>query len=203
MPAAAAVGHDLGRALQHLLHGLEVQALARDLRRRLVLRRDQRVALRLAVGLRHHRGLGALGLGADARGLAARLGHDLAGVGLGLVLDALLVLARDHDVVERLLHVLRRAQVLEVELGDGDPGAVAIHGLAQELARVDGEVGALAGQYRVHVGAADHLAHGAVGRLLERLLGLAHAEQELVGIGDRVLDVEVHVRRCSRPWSAS
>ena len=31
---------------------------------------------------------------------------------------------------------------------------------------------------------ADHFAHGALGGLLERLVGIAHAEQKLLRIGD-------------------
>src|SRR5690606_39572087 len=84
-------------------------------------------------------GLVALGLGAHARGLAARLRDVLAGVGLGLVLQPLLVLLRAVDVVERGLDLLRRPRVGQVELGHDQAGLVFAQRRLQALARRDGE----------------------------------------------------------------
>ena len=77
-----AIDHHLARARQHVLDGLDVQALARDFGRPLV-GGDQRVeARRLALGDRDDLRPVGLGLLQLARGLALGAGSDVAGVGL-------------------------------------------------------------------------------------------------------------------------
>src|SRR3546814_7087374 len=77
----------------------------------------------------------SLGHGAHARGLAARLGHDLGRVGLRLADQAVLVLLGAVDVVERGLDLFGRTRVGRVELGDQQAGAVGIERGLQHLPR--------------------------------------------------------------------
>ena len=71
-----------------LLHGVDVHAVARHLRRLLVFGEHRREALRVALGLRDDARLVALGLLAQARRRALRLRDHVAGVGLAFVLQA-------------------------------------------------------------------------------------------------------------------
>ena len=96
------VENDLVGAAEDALHGLEVEPLARDVRRLLVFLIDLQEARSLAVRLGD--GLLAIGFGGlgDLRRPAARLGHHPIGVGLGLVLRTLRVGARRLHVAERV-----------------------------------------------------------------------------------------------------
>ena len=64
-----------------------------------------------------------------ARPRRVAMRHHLVGVGVGLVLDALLVFARGVDVVEGVLHFLRRRHVLEAHVGDDEAGVVVVSSL--------------------------------------------------------------------------
>ena len=120
--AGLAVEDDLVGAAEHPLHGLEIHALARDVGRLLVFLVDLEEARRLAGGLGDRLLLVAFGALQDALGLAARLRHDLVGVGEGLVLQALLVGARGLHVAERVDHLRRRIDLLQLHLVDADAG---------------------------------------------------------------------------------
>ena len=98
------------------LHGLEIHALARDVRRLLVFVVD----LEEARGLTGRLGDGLLAIGfgglRDLRGAAARFRHHAVGVGLRLVLRALEVGARRLHVAEGVDHLLRRIDLLHLHL---------------------------------------------------------------------------------------
>ena len=101
-----------------------IDALAGHIGRLLVFLVDLQEARRLALGLGDRLLLVALGALQNALGLAARLRHDLLGVGKCLVLQALLVGARSLHVAEGIDHLCRRVDLLQLHLVDADAGTI-------------------------------------------------------------------------------
>src|SRR3954464_3683923 len=137
---AAVVEHHLVGGGQDLAHRVDVDALARHLRRLRVLGEHLAEARRVALGVGDHALLVALGLLLQARGRAARARDHVVGVRLAFVLLALAVLAGLHRVVERGLHLLRRLGVLQRHRAHLDAGVVAVVDRLHEIARLVGDV---------------------------------------------------------------
>src|SRR5690606_10150287 len=106
----------------------------------------------LTLGPGHHGIAVAVGFLDDALGLTTCLGNHAVGVGLGLVLLALLVFAGADHVVEGFLHFPGRGGALHVHLGDGDAGAVVVQEALQALAGFRGHLLAALGQHLIHAG---------------------------------------------------
>ena len=177
--AALAVEDDLLGAAQHTLHGLQVQTLARHLRRLLVFLVDFEEARRLSRRLGDRLLLIALGRLQDALSFAPRLGDDLVGVGERLVLQALPVGTGGLHIAEGVDHLVRRVHLLQLDLVDADAGAIVVQHVLHEL--LHGLLGLLArlGQDGRDVGLADDLAHDALGHLFHGLVGFLDIEQVL------------------------
>ncbi len=183
MAADAGIDDDLVGAAENPLHGLEIHALARDVRRLLVLLVDLVEARRLALGFRH--GLLTIGLGilGDLGGTAAGLRYDAVGIGLRLVLRAFEIGARGLHVAERVDDLGRRIDFLQLDLLDQDAGAVVVESLLHELLHGGLSGLARAGEDRLDIVAADHLAHGAFGHRLHGALGILDVEEVVPDAG--------------------
>src|SRR5260221_7081085 len=173
---AAIVHHDLVGRGQDLLHGLDVDALARHRRRLGVFRHHLPEARGVALGCGDDPAAVALRLLLQARGGAARLRNDVVGVGLALVHLALAVLARLDCIVERHLHLFGRLRGLDGHRAHRDAGGVAVVNRLHHLARLDGDFLAVLVQDAVPLALADHLAHRGLGDLPRRLVRPAHVE---------------------------
>ena len=124
------------------------------------------------------------------RHLAARLRHHAVGVSLRLVDRAIEIDARGLHVAEGVDHLRRRIDLLQLHLLDHDAGAVMVERLLHQFLhrRLDGL--ARAGEDRLNVGAADHLAHGAFGHRLHRAFRILDVEQIVADAGR--LDLPQH-----------
>jgi hypothetical protein len=190
---------------QHLLHRLQINALAGHLRGLQVLGQHRVEAGDLTGRLADH--LFPVGLGvlhSAGRG-AAGGGHHLLRIGVRLVLDARLVLAGLDGVVEGVLHLLRRLGRLHVDAGHQQAGAIAevlhrglglvgegYHPTADELlhAPLDavGDGAAPLGEDEVQIALADGLAHHAFGGVADGLVRGLVLEQ----VVHRILHPELH-----------
>ena len=159
----ACVDHDLGDVRIDLAHGVDVEPLARHLRRLLVLDQLTREAIGVALGLRDHSRLVAFGFLAQARRGSLRLRNLRAGVGLPFLLQAVAVLAGLERVLERRLHLLGRLHALDVDVDDQDAGLEAIELGLDRLHEIVGDRVALLVQHRVDLALADDLAHRRLG----------------------------------------
>jgi hypothetical protein len=177
----AGINDDLVGAAEQPLHGLEIHALAGDVGRLLVLVVDLEKARGRAGGLGD--GLLAIGLGrlGDLRGAAARFRHHPVGVGLGLVLRPLGVGTRRLHVAEGIEHLRRRIDLLQLHLGHLDAGPVMIERPLHQILHRHLDGLARAGENRLDLGMADHLAHGAFGDRLHGAFGLLDIEQIIAG----------------------
>ena len=180
-----AVDHHLVHVAQHLFHGLEVEAPGGHVRRLGILVVDREETLRVALGVSHH--LLAVGLGFlhQPLGFAAGTWQNVVGEGLRLVLRPLAVGLGPLHVAERIDHLTRRIDLLQLHLVDQDAGAILVEGRLHLLARLHLDVAAAFGRRLGERRLADDLAHHALGDRLHRLLGIANVEQELA----RVLDL--------------
>ena len=175
----AAVIDELFRAAEHALHRLQINPFTRHVGRLLVFLVNLQEARALALGLGDRLLPVAFGGLHDLRRMSACLRHDLVGVGLRLVLQLLEIGARRLDVAEGVDHLRRRVDLLHLHLADLNAGAVAVQGLLDQfLHALFGDV-ARAGQDRLDLGAADHLAHRALGDRLHGALGILDVEEEI------------------------
>ena len=92
--------HELVGVSEHMLHGLQIDALARHVRRRFVGLINLQEARALALGFGDGLFLVAFSILHDLRRPAARIGNDAIGIGLGFVLQPLEVGARRLHVAE-------------------------------------------------------------------------------------------------------
>jgi hypothetical protein len=118
--------------LQHLLHGLEIETLGSNVLRGFegsVHRHKARgIALR-AGDIRQKIGLGLL---LDPHRVAARNRDDVVAIGFGFVAQARAIGEGSLNVAERVDDLGRRIDALLLQLGDLDPGSVAVeNGLQQ------------------------------------------------------------------------
>ena len=175
---ALSTDHLLGVA-KHLLHGLDEDTLAGDVGRLLVLlvNADEAVGLTLGQG-NHLISIALRGL-QDAFGLASRLGDDTVGIGLRLVLEALLVGACRLHVAEGVNDLRRRIYFLQLHLSYQYACTVAVEGLLHQSLRVSLGLGTRPGEDRLDIALADDLAHGAFRHVLHRALGVLDVEQEV------------------------
>ena len=173
--------------------GLQIHAPADDIHVLLILAVDREEARRLTLGPGHHLFLVGGALLHEPLGRAARARNDVVPIGLGLVLRPLLVGARRLHIAEGGNHGLRRRDVLRLDLGDLDAGAVVVEDLLREPVGLLGQQQAFLGQCRLQAGLADHLAHGALGRVLYRALRRLDVEKELPGVADAPENGELHV----------
>ncbi len=133
--AGLLVDQHLARVADDRLHHVEVEALARDARRLRVLDQDLPEARGVALGSLHDLGLVAVRFLDQPRRVAAGARHDVVGVRLALVAEALAVLAGLHRVVERGLHLVGRLHALQRHLLHVDAGLVAVEHLLHQLFR--------------------------------------------------------------------
>ena len=192
--AGLLVDQHLGRVAEHRLHHVEVEALARDAGRLLVLDEDLAEARRVALGALHDLGLVAVGLLEQPRRVAAGARHDVVGVGLALVPEALAVLAGLDRVVERRLHLVGRLHVLQRHLLHVDAGLVAVEHLLHQLLGRLGDLLAALVQHEVHL-APCRRPRGSPSARLKRddQVGLADVEEVVLGALEVVLDRELDV----------
>ena len=90
---------------------------------------------------------------------------------------ALEVSAGGLHVAERVDHLRGRIDFLQLHLGDLDARAVMVERGLHQLLHRSLDVLPRAGENRLDVRAANHLAHGALGYGLDRTLGLLDVEQ--------------------------
>ncbi len=160
-----------------MLHGLDVDPLARDAGRVLVLRVDLVEARGLALGLLHGLRLVALGFLDDGGRGAARLRHHLVGVALSLVAQPLLVLLGRRHVAEGRNDLLGRIDRQQLHLQDEDAGVVVVQHLLDQVLDRGFDRLAAGGEDVLDLRAADHLAHGAFGHRFHGLVGVAQVER--------------------------
>ena len=175
---AAAVIDQLLGAAEHALHRLQIDALPGDVGRLLVFVVDLEEARALALGLGDRLLLVAFGDLQDLRGASLGVGNDAVGIGLRLVLQPLEIGARRLHVAERVDHLRRRIDLLHLHLLHQDARAVAVERLLHQFLHVGLGRGAGAGQDRLDVGLADHLAHRAFGDRLHGAFGILDVEQD-------------------------
>lgn len=186
-------GHQhLAGLAEDFLHGVQVQTLARHFRSLAIFHQQLGEAIRLTLGARNHLVAVTVGFFDDALSLATRLRHHAVGIGFGLVLLALLVLAGPDHVVERFLHLTRGLGALDVHLGHGDTGPVGIQEALQALAHLGRHLLAAFGEDPVHGGGAGDMPQRALGRLLQTDLGLVDVEHEVLQVADLVLHGQRH-----------
>ena len=113
--AGEVVDHDLLRRGQDALHRLQVEPPPRDLLRLRVLLLHRGEALRRAAGSAHLGRRGTLRFVHELRGLPARVRHHVVGVAARLVDQPLLVLLGADHVLERIRHLIRRIDVLQLD----------------------------------------------------------------------------------------
>ena len=169
--AAFGVHEHLRRRPQDLLERLDVQALARNVRRLLVFGEDLREPVRLALRVRDH--LLSIGLCflAPPLGLAARSRQDFVRVGLRFENASLAVLAGPDRILHGLLDLASGNSASDqVHFVDRDPGVVRVERGLQQILSLLRDLGAPVGQDEIEHVAADHLADRARGRRLERRL---------------------------------
>src|SRR5690606_19030145 len=192
----AAVHHDLRRVGEDLLHGLDVQALARDLRRLLVFLEHLQEARGVTLGARHRARAVALGLLLEPRRHTLRPRDHVVRIGDTLVDQALAVLGRLVGVRKGLLDLLGRLDLLDGDVHHRGAEAVAVQDRLHQREGVPGDEVLLLVEHAVDPRTADHLAHG-------RLPGLAHdlarlpaevvVEEVVARRADPVLHRELHV----------
>ena len=174
---AAVIDQLLGTA-EDPLHRLQINSLPRHVGRLLVFVIDLLEARALALGLGDRLLLVAFGDLQDLRGASARVGNDAVGIGLRLVLQPLEVGARGLHVAERVDHLRRRIDLLHLHLRDLNAGAVAVQRLLHQFLHARFGRGAGAGEDRLDVGTADHLAHRAFGHRLHGAFGILDVEED-------------------------
>jgi hypothetical protein len=204
----AAVDHHLADVAEHLLHRLDVQAIARHRGRLLVFGKHRAEALRIALGLRDDPALVALGLLAQPGCRALCLGDHVARVGLAFLLQPVAVLARLERVLERRLHLLGRLDALHVDVDDDDAGLQSVELELDRFDEIRGDGVACLVQHRINPAAADNLPHRRFRRERHGLFRVAVLEQEVARILQPVLHREADVddvlvlrqhRRVSQP----
>ena len=188
--AGAAVHQHFAGAGVDVLHGVQIHALARDLRRFLVLGQHGGKALGVAFGLGGDAGLVAFSFLREAGGGAFGAGHHVVGVGLRQVFGALAFLVGLVHVVKRGFHLLGRlrAALLHVHGDDFNADAVAVQDFLGQLAHAGGDLVALFRQGSVHLHVAQHFAHGAFAGLAKGVVGELAFKQ----VGARVAQAVLH-----------
>ncbi len=189
----ARIHQHLGDVRVDLLHGLEVHAVTGDLRRLLVLGEHGAEALGIALRLGDDPRLVGSGFLGEPGSGTDRTGNHVVGIGLGFVLRALALLTSLQHVVERGLYLLGRAHatLLQVNANHFDADLVAVQDGLHEGADAGGDLVALLGQRGIHAHLADDLAHGRLGHLDHGFTGVAAFEQPGPGIVQAVLDGEL------------
>src|SRR4029079_13312160 len=178
---------------KHLLHGLDEDALGGGGGRLLVLIVNADEAVGLTLGQRDHLIAIALRRLQDALRLAARLGDDAVGIGLRLVLKALLVGAGRLHVAEGVNDLRGRIDFLQLHLRDQDARTVAVEGLLHQGLGVSLGLGTRPGEDRLDIAFADDLAHGAFSHALHRAFGVLDVEQEIGGALDLPEHDEINI----------
>src|SRR5690606_1669104 len=189
--ALAAVDQHLRRIGEDLLHGLDVQALARDTRGLLVFLEHLHEALGIALGARDRARAVALGLLLEPGRHTLRPRHDVVGVGDPVIDQALPVLRRLVGVREGLLDLLRWLDLLDGDVDHGGAEAVAVEDRLHQRKRVARDQVLLLVQHAVDPRAADHLAHRGLAGLADDLAGLS-AQVVVEEIVARRADAELH-----------
>ena len=155
--AVALFDDHLVGVLEHLLHRLEIEPLARHVGRLGIFVVDRDEALGLALRLLHDAVLVGGGLFADLRGIAARLAELLVGILVGLLDELVLVLLGALHLVEGVGHFARRRGVLDRDGVDGEPGAIFVERSLQDFAHVLGDALAIVAEDVLGRPAADRL----------------------------------------------
>ena len=190
---------------EHLLHRLQIHALAGHAGRLLVLVVDLVVAGGLALGLEDRLLAIGLGLGNDAGSAALGLRHDLVGVGLRFVDGALLILLRCGHVAIGGKDLARGVDRLQLNLLHENASPIRVEQVLHPLLHVGLDRRPVGGENAVDGLQADDLAHDALGHRLDRLARAENVEHVIFGLGR--VDLPVHPeserRRYSCPRSAS
>src|SRR5690606_36876843 len=184
---ALARHHDLAGIAQHILQGLDIQALAHDLRRLTVFADQQVEALGLTLGPRHYRLTIAVGLFEQALGLTAGFRNDTVGIGFGQVALTHLVLPGTDHVIKGILHLRRRLGALDVNLNHGNTGLVGIQIALQTFGGFHTHLLTPFGQYLVHGGRTHNVAQGTLGGMAQAGFRILDLEHEVLQIGDAIL----------------
>ena len=182
------VDHHLVHVAQHLLHGVEVEPLGRDVLGLGPLLVDLIEAL--GVAARAGDDLGLVGLAAldDRFGLALGPRQHLVAIGVGLVDALLLVGTRRLDVAEGRDHLLRRVDAQQLDVGDAHAQPIFVEDALQQLLGVLLDAAAALGLGILQVRPADDLAHGGLGAGAHVLFRITHVE----GVLEDVLDLPQH-----------
>jgi hypothetical protein len=189
----AALDHDLADVRVHRLHRFEVQAVARDRGRLLVLGQHRTEALRITLGLGGDRGAMRFGLLAQARGCTLRLRNLVGRIGLTFILQPVTVGAGLEGIVERRLHLLRHLHALHVDVVDQDAGVQAVQLLLDRLHQTDRQRRALFVEHGIDVGATDDLSHRRLGGLAHGVVRAEVLEQVGARVGAPVLHGEADI----------
>ena len=172
---------------QDALHRLQVEPAPRDVGGLAVGRLDRLEAGRLALGPVDPVERVALGLQHRLLGLAPRARNHAVVLGPRLVDHPVALLLRLVDLVPRRLDRIRRIDVLQDDLVDGDAHLVLVGQALQPF--LDARLDLLApdGEHLRHCPVADHLAHDRLVHGAEGVLEVAHLEEVEVRIGYAVL----------------
>ncbi len=191
--AALLVDQHFARVAHDLLHGVDIQAVARDARRLVVFRDDLAEAAGIALRAFDHALLVAFGLLVQARRRALGLRHDVVGIGLAFVFLALAVLPGFYRIVERGLHLLRRLRILHRDLADADARVITIENFLHQLLRIARDLRAALVEHEVHRVLADDFAYRGFRRLQHAVFGRAVLEQIFLRVLHHVLHGKLDV----------
>ena len=185
--------HDLGGVGHDLLHCIQIQPVARDLRRFFVLGNHLIEALGITHRLLHHALPVALSLLLQTRCHTFGLRQHVVGVGLAFVFLPLAILSGFDGVFKGCLHFFRRLCVLHVDFLHVDAGLVTIQNDLHQLVHFILHIGTALLHHVIHGAFADDFANGRFGRLQYSIVGRAVFHQVIARAFHHPLHGELYI----------
>ena len=177
---------------QHFFHGLDIETLTGNFRRRFIFRQDLREASHFTLCFQDGLGLIRTRFFQNTLRLTISTWLNFVGVGFCFTDVLLFVFTCSNRIVKGRFHLFRRTCSLEVDVQQGNPHVVWTNGLFQLTLGIATDNGTTFGQDTVHGVFTDHPAQGAVGRLAQAVISAGHAKQITLRIGHAVLHVHLN-----------